>query len=67
MAVGRERGGDSASLTRRESQLGNAGAEAYDRPARVGRSVGERGRVCQGGVRETDAIQASSGSFTLLR
>jgi transposase len=25
------------------------------------------GRVCQGGVRETDAIQASSGSFTLLR
>jgi hypothetical protein len=42
MAVGRERGGDSASLTRRESQLGNAGAEPYDRPARVGRSVGER-------------------------
>jgi HAD superfamily hydrolase (TIGR01493 family) len=42
MAVGRERGGDSASLTRRESQLGNTGAEAYDRPARVGRSVGER-------------------------
>jgi integrase len=25
------------------------------------------GRVCQGGVRETDAIRASSGSFTLLR
>jgi hypothetical protein len=36
MAVGRERGGDSASLTRRESQLGDTRAEAYDRPARVG-------------------------------
>jgi hypothetical protein len=36
MAVGRERGGDSASLTWRESQLGNTGAEGYDHPARVG-------------------------------
>jgi xylose isomerase len=27
----------------------------------------EVGRVCQGGVREADAIRASSGSFTLLR
>ncbi len=26
-----------------------------------------RGRVCQGGVRETDAIRASIDSFTLLR
>ncbi len=25
------------------------------------------GRVCQGGVRETDAIRASIDSFTLLR
>jgi hypothetical protein len=36
MAVGRERGGDSASLTRRESQLGNTGAEACECPARIG-------------------------------
>jgi hypothetical protein len=36
MAVGRERGGGSASLTRRESQLGDTGAEAHDRPARAG-------------------------------
>jgi hypothetical protein len=31
MAVGRERGGDSASLTWRESQLGNTDAEGYVR------------------------------------